>query len=157
MENRIDAQITDETLAEIMAAFALIRSKMPFLISVSREQKKRILRLADGRLPFTEDALKFARDEVTLNPDPLLLTNAEEDLALFKSLSKIMHDIESLKEMVSDTSLVAGSEAYKMARMIYKKAEFNKSMGRPGSDTYYDELGKLYKAQGNRTKRKHAE
>ena len=68
-----------------------------------------------------------------------------------------MHDIESLKEMVGNTSLVAGSEAYKMARMVYKKAEFNKSMGLPGSDTYYDELSKLFKTQGNRSKNKPAE
>jgi hypothetical protein len=47
------------------------------------------------------------------------------DLALFEMLYPIMSELEKLTKLISDTTTVAGSEAYTAARLIYGYAKMS--------------------------------
>lgn len=55
---------------------------------------------------------------------------AQRDMDLFDALHPILQSISQLRELVEDTQMVAGSEAYATARLAYKSAKTNgKGMG----------------------------
>ena len=58
------------------------------------------------------------------------LEAAHRDMALFDTLHPILQSVNQLKELLEDTQMVAGSEAYATARLAYKSAKINgKNMG----------------------------
>lgn len=73
MANKISAQLTEEDLNEILQAIATIRQKLPFLVKLSPDDKKKTAMLDDGCIPFASKALDYASREPSISPNPLLL------------------------------------------------------------------------------------
>jgi hypothetical protein len=152
MENRIDVVLTPENKETIFQACKSAKSGMPYLTKISEEDRKSLQKMDDGRKPFVLKALEFASNNPALDPGSDLLRGMQKDFELYTFLTSVEYELHQLLEMVNDTKQLAGSEAYDVARFIYMKAKMNVKMGIPGSQAIADELGKLYKQNGNVTK-----
>ncbi len=104
--------------------------------------------LDDKRLPFANKALDYAKRSSFLSPNPQLLEEAKKDNNLFIKLQSVDRELKSLSEMVSDTRMLAGSELYEFARIVYKMAKISSSLGTPGTKVIIDDLGRLYANMG---------
>ncbi|WP_159521663.1 hypothetical protein [Sunxiuqinia indica] len=152
MENQINVELLAEDLDLILQSIVTIREKMPFLVRLTPEEKKTLAMMDDGRAPFTEKAIDYAGHEPALNPNETLLDESRKDISLYESLGSVERELSRLTEMVSDTRMLAGAEAYETARIIYKMAKIAASMSVPGTKTIVDDLGKLYQRQGKTQK-----
>jgi len=145
MENRIDVIFSEELKNQSLQGITGIRSALPFLIRLPESERKSSQFLDDGRKPFTEKAHELATRNAVINPGDALLQAGEHDLKLYTGLSIIENELKQLLEMVRDTKLQAGAEAYEVSRFIYMKAKMALKMNEPGMQTIVNELGKLYK------------
>lgn len=148
MENRINTELSAEDINAVLQAVTTIREKLPFLVKLTADEKKSLVMMDDGRAPFTGKAIDYAAREPALNPNVTLLGEAQKDFGLYETLGTVGRELNRLAEMVNDTRMLAGAEAYETARIIYKMAKIAASMSIPGTKTIVDDLGRLYKNQG---------
>jgi hypothetical protein len=58
-----------------------------------------------------------------LMPRYFNIEEARRDLELFETLNPVLQSLNQLKELVEDTQMVVGSEAYAAARLAYNTAK----------------------------------
>jgi hypothetical protein len=151
MSDHVSASFSAENEKRALELLAELKALFPFGIKLSGDQKKSLLRLDDGRLPFVEKGLLFGKQQPKIVPPFTDLDELAKDFALNKSLKNIELEISSLTEIISDTRAAAGADAYQASLSIYQSAKGAAKNGIPGSQTIVDEMGKLFTAQGNRT------
>ena len=144
MTNLINIEFNEEDYGTIMEAIAIIVSKMPFLVKLSDDEKKSLMRLEDGRSPFAAKAFDYALRDNSLAPNTALIDAAALDGNLYNKLTTIFKELNRVTEMVRDTRTLAGAEYFDFARLVYKTAKLHVEMGVPGSQTIVDDLGKLF-------------
>ena len=59
-DNRISAELTAAAVTAVEGAIATIRTNLPFLISLTNDERRRLVKLGDNRLALDEDALSAA-------------------------------------------------------------------------------------------------
>lgn len=140
MSDYISAEITQEVIDQITADLADIQAKMPFAIKLSPAVKKSMPKLEDARSPFVSKCIFYARKEPKILPPFTNLDELERDLALFNNLQNIAKEINRLADIVNDTRIAAGSDAYTAALTIYNSAKQAARMNIPGTKAIVDDL-----------------
>lgn len=126
----IDAVLDETDVEAVFAALDVIRDKMPFLMGLTPSERRQIAKIGQKSQTFVGRALDVATQHSTLMPRCLNVEEARRDLALFEALNPILQSLSQLRELVEDTQMVAGSEAYAAARLAYNSAKTaGKSMG----------------------------
>jgi hypothetical protein len=121
-DNRISSTLSQADRQAVLAAVNTIREKLPFLIDLSPEERRSLLRMGDKSRGFVAQALEVA----TLNPDILPrsfdVDEMRKDVELLAALSPVMASLSQLSELVEDTHMAVGSEAYASALLVYQYA-----------------------------------
>lgn len=117
--NRISATLPDADKADILAAVTLIKSKMPFLISLDAKERKDMRKLGmkrQGYVKETSDGVKAFPSAV-----PATFPTAEylKDAHLMLALSEIAPLLLGVASNFSDTLLQLGSELMTNTDMAY--------------------------------------
>ena len=111
-----------------------------FGIKLSPEVRKTMPRVDDGRLPFVEKCLQYGKQEPRIVPPFTDMVELAKDVELYKALMQIERRLNSLSEMVSDTSTAAGCDAYIASLSIYKSAKGAVKVGVTGSESIANDL-----------------
>jgi hypothetical protein len=150
MSNLISAEISANDQQKALALIAELRSLFPFGIKLSNDQKKLLPKVDDARLPFVEKGLNFGKQEARIVPPFTDLPELNRDLDLYKALGQIESELLSLTEMVVDSRMAAGTDAYQAALSIYNSAKGAAKMGVPGTQSMVAEMSKLFETQGKK-------
>ncbi len=148
VDNRISAEFSTQEQHTVMEAIATIRESLPFLIDVSPDERKSMLKLGDRNRAFTRKALEIATQTPDFLPRSFDIDEMRRDLELFESLQPMLLALMKLQELIEDTAVAAGSEAYVAALEVYRYAKANGSVG--GLDSLIDEMGRRFAQNGNR-------
>jgi hypothetical protein len=141
-ENRIDAALSEVDRAAVLAAIETIKTKLPFLIDLSPKERQELPKMGDKSQAFV-----YGVANLVANDDTFLPRNFDEDafardVALIKALAGIRQELVRLAELVDDTAVAVGSEAYMASLVAYRAAREN---GRgEGLDALLDELGRRF-------------
>lgn len=149
MADLISATFSPEDEKEVMELLAKLRAKFPFGIKLSADQKKRLPKLDDVRIPFAEKGLFYGEQQPLIVPPFTNLGEYKVDLEFVKATRRVGAELASIAEMVSDTRMAAGADAYQAALSIYGSAKSAAKQGVPGTQTIVDEMGKLFDGQRN--------
>ena len=152
MDNKINVILTPENKEVVVQAIKDAKAGMPFLVKLSKDDRKSLQKMDDGRKPFVQKSIEFAMGNKNLDPGSSLLQGAPNDIDLYSFLATVENELRQLLEMVVDTKMLVGSEAYEVGRFIYMKAKMNVEMKIPGSQAIVDELSKLFKQNGSTEK-----
>ncbi|NEQ28095.1 MAG: hypothetical protein F6K28_55730 [Microcoleus sp. SIO2G3] len=145
MPNRISAQLSPADYAEIMAALDTVREKLPFLVGLSVSDRRTLAKLGDKSRAFVQRSAEFAQQNPDYLPRLFDLDEMRRDVELFEVLSSILMSLTQLQELVKDTSMLVGSEAYAAARVVYRSAKANGEGA--GFDSLLEELGQRFNAK----------
>lgn len=140
MSNYISAELTQEMINKVTADLADIQNSLPFILKLSPSVKKSLPKLEDTRSPFVSKCLFYARKEPKILPPYTDLDELERDLKLFNNLQNIAKEIDRLADMINDTRIAAGSDAYTAALTIYNSAKQAAKMNVPGTKSIVDDL-----------------
>lgn len=152
MANLISATFSEEDEAKAMELLAQLKALFPFGIKLSDVEKKHLPRLDDGRIPFAEKGLFHGEQQPLVVPPYTDLVEYKKDLDFVKATRRVGAELMSLAEMMDDTRIAAGSDAYQAALSIYNSAKGAAKQGVPGTQTIVDEMGKLFDGQRNNAK-----
>lgn len=146
--NRVSANLTPEDFNAVKQAIQEIGYRMPFLIGLTLEERKKLAKINRSNKLFVADAVDVARENPTVLPYYLTVEELEKDFSLFQQLNEILLPLEQLYEKVRDTQILAGSEAYQTSLVLYKLTRVAAEAGLPGMDTAHAKLKVRFDGQG---------
>jgi hypothetical protein len=140
--NRVSAQLLPADKAAVMQAIATIKTKLPFLIDLTPEERRALPKTGDKTNAFVQKAAEVAQQNSDFLPRSFNVDGLVQDVALYEDLRAIALALAPLNELVDDTMMDVGSEAYASARWSYQYAK-NSGQGE-ALDAVADELGKRF-------------
>jgi hypothetical protein len=147
MENRVSAKLSPADRDAVLAAVKTIKDKLPFLIDLSPEDRRALPKLGDKSRAFVSKALEVAIQNPDFLPRSFDLDEMKQDVELFESMYPVLISLAQLNELVEDTVMEVGSEAYAAALMVYNFAKANGTGS--GLDGVVDEMGKRFARKSN--------
>src|SRR5437868_2439621 len=121
-ENRIDATLSTSDQQAVMDAINTIREKLPFLIDLSPEERRALPKMGDKSRAFVSQALELAKQNSDFLPRSFDVEEMRKDVELAVALQPVMMALTQLQELVEDSYLAVGSEAYTAALVVYNYA-----------------------------------
>ncbi|MDZ8051515.1 MAG: hypothetical protein RMX68_006750 [Aulosira sp. ZfuVER01] len=141
-DTQVSAKLSAADREAVMQAISTIRQKLPFLIDLSTEERKALPKLGDKSRAFVSKALEIAAQNPDFLPRSFDVDEMRRDIELFEALYPILLSLTQLQELVDDTSVAVGSEAYAAGLLVYNYA---KASGKgAGLDSMVDDLGRRF-------------
>jgi hypothetical protein len=141
-DNRISATLSQADQQAVLAAIDIIRQKLPFLLDLTPEERRALQTMGDKRRGFVEQALAIAELNEGILPRSFDVAEMRRNVALLASLRPILTALAQLSELVGDTYMAAGSEAYMSALLVY---QFARSAGKGAAlDSALDALSQSF-------------
>jgi hypothetical protein len=150
LENKISAVITEESHKKALDAVKTIRETMPFLADLTTEERRRMLKLGDKSVSFVGKAMELAIQNPDFLPRNFDIDEMKKDVELYLKISGISQAVTQLAELIDDTTMQAGSEAYSAALVVYQYAK-NSRIRSDGLDELVDDMGKLFVRKSAKT------
>jgi len=122
-ENRVSANLSQADQKAVLEAIQTIREKLPFLIDLTPEERRKLPKIGDTGHNFAAQALTVATQNSGILPRAFDLDEFQRDVELLASLRPIVVAITQLQELLDDTYLEVGSEAYAAALAVYSYAK----------------------------------
>ncbi len=144
-KNLISAVLTEEERVKVLDALAAVTAILqPKLLGLTVDERSSLSKMNDKTFPF---GLKISSYCVS-NPEfaPLYMDKVEfeKDLALYQELKPIADIVGQLNSDLSDTMMLAGSEAYEASRYYYNGVKYAAKSGNVKAKPIYADLAKRY-------------
>lgn len=141
-DNRISASLSQADRDAVMKAIATIREKLPFLVDLTTEERRSLPKMGDKSRAFVSKALEVATQNQEFLPRSFDLEEMRRDVEMFEALYPLLLSLNQLQELMDDTYVAVGSEAYAAALLVYNYA---KASGKgAGLDAVVDEMGRRF-------------
>ena len=141
--NRVSATLSNADQEAVLAAIETIRQKPPFLIDLTTSERVAMTKLGDRSQAFVKKALEVALQNRGRLPVSFDLEEMRRDAQLFENLAAIRLALDKLCNLVDDTTMQAGAEAYAAARAVY--AAMKTPHAGPALRTASDDLSKRFR------------
>ncbi|MDM9582917.1 MULTISPECIES: hypothetical protein [unclassified Nostoc] len=141
-DNKVSAKLSSADREAVMQAITTIREKLPFLIDLTTEERKALPKLGDKSRAFVSKALEIGTQNPDFLPRSFDLNDMRQDIELFEALYPILLSLTQLQELVDDTSVAVGSEAYAAGLMVYNYAKVSGKGA--GLESMIDDLGRRF-------------
>lgn len=139
-KNRLDAELTATQIEAVKGAFDTIKENLPFLVGLTKEERMQLPKINVDNKVFTEDTIAAGRQNAEMLPASFGTAGIEKDLRLFTELDALAVQSRQITELLEDTAMLAGSEAYVGALALYKFFGAAADSGMPGADSMFDHL-----------------
>ncbi|RZK10928.1 MAG: hypothetical protein EOO46_08770 [Flavobacterium sp.] len=154
--NRISVTATPAQITAVKTALQTLNTNLPFLIGLKIEERSSLLGIDVGNKAFVEDAISAAANNPDILPKYVVVKDMQSDLALFSQLDELVPLFKQFLEKLMDTQLLAGSEAYMSALMLYRLYISAAETGIAGADTIVAQLKPRFAGQGGKGKQPQA-
>jgi hypothetical protein len=147
----INATLSAADVQAIKDAFALILSKLPFLVTLTPAERQSVFKTGPDSLSFIQNALTAAQDNPAILPASFNVEEFKNDVVLFAQLTEFATLAASLDSQVDDTRLAVGGEAMQQGSQVYA---YVKTAARttPGFKPVAEQLGQRFRRTGKSKK-----
>jgi hypothetical protein len=142
MQNRITATLLEADRQAVLDAFQTIMSKLPFLVSLTPDERRELPKMGDKSVAFVRKSVEMAQEGSDYLPGAFDAAEFKSDLAIYDALLPVLQKSTKLHEMLEDTMTVLGSDLYVAALDHYAAAKRNGSTG--GLDQLMSVLGQRF-------------
>ena len=118
--NKLDVTLTTEQVAAIMAALDALDTALPFIVSLTPEERQRLFRMGTRSEGFVREALTAAQQHPEHLPPSLEAAAMQRDLDLRDVLQPVLSRLGAIHTKVHDTWLLAGADAMQKATAVYR-------------------------------------
>ena len=140
-ENYISFEIAAEDLQAVKDAIQVIRTKLGAqLIQLNPDDRKSIIKMGDKSYSFVTKALEYMNTHADLVPGYIDVSEMEKDVSTVTMLRQLLQDLNPLVDGISDTLMLAGSEAMMTSLTYYNNVKVAAGSKVPGAETIYDDL-----------------
>ncbi len=150
LENMVSVHITDEEMTEIEKAVSALQTVLlPKLITLTVDQRKSLVKMGDGRLPFVNKTLKYVISDPDFAPRYLVIRELQKDIELINTLLPVMNSIKKINTALDDTIMAAGSEAYVASLSYYNGIKQAVKDNIQSAKTIFADLKQLFEKSSN--------
>ena len=150
MDIPMETELTADVRKAITDAFDTLEKNLPFLISLTPDERKSLKYLGDRNKAFVERALEAAHTAPELLPRSVVLADLDRRVALLRALSPIQARLGVLAEQIEDTRNFLGDQLCERSLEMYR---YFKAAGRTeGMDELIDNIGQRFNGQGRKRK-----
>jgi len=150
-ENRISITISPEDNAKVKAAIDTLHTTLaPFLVALNPNERRTLPKVSDGTLPFVQKALEYAQTNAQFVPAYVDVAELKTDVDAVSTLLQFLRPLEQLFEILDDTVMLSGSEAYVAALAFYNSVKQATKMKVPGAEPIYNDLLQRFDGQGKK-------
>ncbi|MCC5665394.1 hypothetical protein LC653_16080 [Nostoc sp. CHAB 5784] len=143
----ITGSLSLQDIQEIKAALQTVQQKMPFLITLSTEERRKLVKMGDKSLAFVNNSITAAQSNREILPATFDVEELVQDYQLAAALTELLISMQQLTEQVDDTLMAVGSEAMTSSLTVYDYVK-TASKKTPGLKTVAEQLGERFKAMG---------
>lgn len=145
LTSQMNQALSEEDMQEIKNALNLIQAKLPFLTTLSSDDRKRMIKLDDKRFAFVKNSISAAQNNPNILPASFDLNEFTNDYQLTLQLNELLTQLQQLQEQVDDTVMSLGSEVMTNSLTVYDYVK-TASKKTPGLKGLADQLGTAFKA-----------
>jgi hypothetical protein len=139
--NLISLAIPDADLQQIQAALQVLEDKLnPQLVDLGPEQRRRLAKLGPRSVDFVSRAMVHLREMPQYRPGFLDLDEFQRDLDALALLGTLQLKLVKACDLVEDSLMLAGSEAYKSALATYDALKSAAKLGSLDAKVAADDL-----------------
>jgi hypothetical protein len=121
--NRISAVLSDADIAEIEGHLDAIRAKLPFLITLTTQQRRELAKMGEKSIGFEEKCEAYMQSHPQFLPGYISLEEILKDRQLRTQLLRISPKAESYVNALDDTLMLTNSELWKADLAYYKSVQ----------------------------------
>ncbi|MEH2448708.1 MAG: hypothetical protein V7K18_23880 [Nostoc sp.] len=143
----IAAALSPQDIQEIKAALQTVQKKLPFLITLSTEERRKLVKMGDKSLAFVNNSITAAQSNREILPATFDVEELVQDYQLAAALTELLISMQQLTEQVDDTLMAVGSEAMTSSLTVYDYVK-TASKKTPGLKSVAEQLGERFKAIG---------
>lgn len=154
MEKNVSATVTAENVQKVIAHLQEAETLLPFLISLSIEERQSLPKLGPKSVDFVGDANETVKAFPSIMPSTFDKPEFGKDSDLTKVLITIKMYVDSFQQKLDDTLMEVGSEAMSSSLEAYAQVQLQKDTV-PGLRSAYEKLksrfvrGKYKKDKGS--------
>lgn len=139
--NLISLNIPEEDGIAIKDAIQVLRDKLfPHLVSLTPEERMELPKMGDKTVSFVTKNLEYSGENPEMVPAYVDKVEFEIDVNGVIRLRGFHQPLQQICDALSDTIMLAGSEAYVAALSIYNVIKDAAKRGVPGAQTIYEDL-----------------
>lgn len=149
-DNRISAVLTDANKQAILDAVTLIRTKLPFLLTLTPDEAMALPKMSDKSVGFDEKCVSYMDSLPTLVPGFVSVPEAAKDRVLRAQLAAIARELSALNDSVDDTLKIVASEIWMADLSFYQSVRQGAKRGVAGAQAAYDDLSQRFPGAGGK-------
>lgn len=139
--NQISITIPPEVVEQVKQLYSQANAILaPYLISLTNDQKAILPKMGEKSIPFVTKAAEYLSIPTTPTPPYIDATELKIDISAYETLRQIRQVAAPTLEMLDDTMLLCGSEAYIAVLAFYNYLKGASKMNVPGAKTIFDDL-----------------
>lgn len=148
-DNLISVEISPEDLAKVNTALEMINSVLkPVLKTLSPEDRLQLPKMGDKTLAFVQKTVDYSVTYPQFMPPFTDGNELKKDLAAVNTLNQIFRPLLNLTQMLDDSILMAGSDAYIAALSYYNTVKQATKVNANNAKTIYDDLSRRFPGRG---------
>ena len=142
--SNINSELPAKDVTVIKASIKKVQEQMPFLINLSVQDRRRLLKMGDKSLAFVTKSLSAAEANPDILPRTFDVQGFGRDYQLAKDLLEIQAMLKQLNEQVDDTLMAVGREAMDSSLSVYDYVK-TAAKREPGLKGLAEQLGERFK------------
>lgn len=143
--NRISLTIPQETVDQVKQLYGQIHSLLaPHLVSLSSDERLELPKMGEKSIPFVTKGSEYLQIEGNVIPPYVDKNELTIDLKGFETIRQILQIAKPTVDMLEDTMMLSGSEAYVAVLSYYNYLKGAAKAGVPGAKTIFDDLSSRF-------------
>ena len=118
-QNLVSGVLTDETLNTALAGIQSLADSMDFLISLTPDERRRIVKLRAGHVDFVREMRDVCTQNQGFLPRQFDLEEFDRDAVLANQLDQVETSLSTLARQMEDTLMAVRSDLYSSALEAY--------------------------------------
>jgi hypothetical protein len=152
LSNRIAFDLPDDDLQAVEAALQVLHDKLrPHLSAIGPGDRRRLARMGAKSVDFVAKNVGYARQHPELMPRFLDVEAFARDFAAVATLRGLQRSLAQLHDLVDDSALLCGSDAYATALGCYRSIKAAAKLQRPGAATIAADLSARFPGRPSRS------
>jgi hypothetical protein len=139
-DNRISAVLSDEDVATVQGALAAIRGVLPFLVTLSVQERRELPKMGPKSIGFDEKCTTYMGSRAEFVPGFVELAEVQKDRTLRAQLLRFAAELQTLATSVDDTVQLVSSEVWMADLAYYQSVREAAHRSRAGAQDIYDDL-----------------
>lgn len=148
-DNRVSATLSAQDASDILAAVKTIRAKLPFLTSLSAQERRDLAKMGAKSVGFDEKCVAYMQSNPEFLPGFVPLEEIQKDRDLRTQMMRFAAELDSLTQHVDDTLMLVSSEVWMADLAFYQNVRAAARRDRPGAKVIFDDLQQRFPGGGS--------